>query len=78
MDVLARRDKNRCLNYGKVVLAVCHCPQLLISAGIVKGLDLTPWPSIAVNLEYAEANWIDNPVVQKNNIITTRKPADLT
>jgi protease I len=62
---------------GKIVAAVCHGPQLLISADIVRGRRVTSWPSIAVDLRNAGAVWIDAPVVQDGNIITARKPADL-
>jgi protease I len=62
---------------GKVVAAICHGSQLLISADIVRGRCLTSWPSIAVDLRNAGANWVDNPVVQDGNIITSRKPSDL-
>jgi len=62
---------------GKVVAAICHGPQLLISAGIVRGRRVTSWPSIAVDLKNAGAEWVDAPVVQDGNLITSRKPADL-
>lgn len=62
---------------GKVVAAICHGPQLLISAGIVRGHRVTSWPSIAVDLRNAGADWVDTPVVQDRNIITSRKPSDL-
>ena len=62
---------------GKVVAAICHGPQLLISADIVRGRRVTSWPSIAVDLRNAGADWVDAPVVQDGNIITSRKPADL-
>ena len=62
---------------GKVVAAICHGPQLLISAEIVRGYRVTSWPSIAVDLRNAGANWVDAPVVQDGNLITSRKPADL-
>jgi protease I len=62
---------------GKVVAAICHGPQLLISADIVRGRRVTSWPSVAVDLRNAGAEWIDAPVVQDGNIITSRKPADL-
>jgi protease I len=62
---------------GKVIAAICHGPQLLISANIVRGHKVTSWPSIAVDLENAGAEWVDAPVVQDGNIITARKPADL-
>lgn len=64
-------------NVGKVVAAVCHGPQLLISADIVRGHRVTSWPSIAVDLKNAGANWVDEPVVRDDNIITSRRPADL-
>jgi len=62
---------------GKVVGAICHGPQLLISAEIVKGRRVTSWPSIALDLRNAGADWVDEPVVQDENLITSRKPADL-
>jgi protease I len=62
---------------GKVVAAVCHGPQLLISADVVRGRRLTSWPSIAVDLRNAGAIWVDEPVVRDGNLITSRKPSDL-
>jgi len=62
---------------GKLIAAVCHGPQPLISADIVRGRRVTSWPSIAVDLRNAGAEWIDAPVVQDGNLITARKPADL-
>jgi protease I len=64
-------------NKGKIIAAVCHGPQLLISADIVRGRRMTSWPSVAVDLKNAGATWIDEPVVRDGNIITARKPADL-
>ena len=62
---------------GKIVAAICHGPQLLISAEIVKGKRVTSWPSIAIDLANAGAVWIDEAVVQDRNIITAGRPADL-
>ena len=62
---------------GKIIAAVCHGPQLLISADIVKGRRVTSWPSVAVDLKNAGAIWVDEAVVTDGNIITARKPADL-
>lgn len=62
---------------GKVVAAISHGPQLLISAGVVEGRRVTSWPSIAIDLTNAGATWVDEPVVQDRNIITAGKPADL-
>ena len=62
---------------GRVVAAICHGPQLLISADIVRGRRLTSWPSVAIDLKNAGANWVDEPMVKDGNIITSRKPSDL-
>ncbi len=62
---------------GKIVAAICHGPQLLISADVVRGRKVTSWPSIAVDLRNAGAQWLDEPVVRDGNLITSRKPADL-
>jgi len=62
---------------GKVVAAICHGPQLLISADILRGRRVTSWPSVAVDLRNAGADWVDEPLVQDGNLITSRKPADL-
>ena len=62
---------------GKLIAAVCHGPQLLISADIVRGRQVTSWPSIAVDLRNAGAIWVDEPVVRDRNLITSRKPVDL-
>ena len=64
-------------NLGKVVAAICHGPQLLISANIVRGRRVTSWPSVAIDLRNAGADWVDEPVAQDGNLITSRKPADL-
>ncbi len=62
---------------GKVMAAIGHGLQLMISAEVVKGRRVTSWPSIAVDLINAGAEWLDEAVVQDGNIITSRKPADL-
>jgi protease I len=67
----------RAHDQGKIVAAICHGPQLLISANAVKGRRATSSPSIAVDLTNAGATWVDEPVVQDRNIITARRPADL-
>jgi len=62
---------------GKVVAAICHGPQLLISADVVREHRVTSWPSVAVDLKNAGADWVDESVVQDGNLITSRRPADL-
>ena len=55
---------------GKIIAAVCHGPQLLISADIVKGHRVTSWPSVPVDLKNAGSTWVDEPVIRDGNIIT--------
>lgn len=62
---------------GKPVAAICHGPQLLIEAETVRGRTLTSWPSVRKDLLNAGAHWIDEPVVEDGNLITSRKPDDL-
>jgi len=62
---------------GRLVAAICHGPQLLISAEVVRGRRVTSWPSIAVDLINAGAIWVDEAVVWDGNLITSRQPADL-
>jgi len=62
---------------GKLVAAICHGPQLLISADIVRGRRLTSWASVAVDLRNAGALWVDEPLVRDGNLITSRHPGDL-
>ncbi len=62
---------------GKLIAAVCHGPQLLISAEIVKNKRMTSWPSVAVDLKNAGADWVDEELVRDGNLITSRRPSDL-
>lgn len=62
---------------GRPLAAICHGPQLLIEAEAVKGRTMTSWPSIRKDLINAGANWVDQPVVEDINLITSRKPDDL-
>ncbi len=62
---------------GKVVAAICHAPQLLIETGMLKGKQLTSFPSLKTDLVNAGAIWQDKEVVADNGIVTSRSPADL-
>jgi protease I len=64
-------------SFGKVVATTCYGLKLLISADIVRGHRLTSCPSMAIDLKNAGADWVDEPVVQDRNIITSGKVADL-
>jgi len=62
---------------GKVIAAVCHGPQMLIEADVVRGKTTTSWPSVRTDLRNAGANVVDEPVVVDGNIVTSRSPDDL-
>ena len=62
---------------GKPVAAICHGPQLLISADVLRHRTLTCWPSIAIDVKNAGGLYVDKPVVEDGNLITSRKPDDV-
>jgi protease I len=57
--------------------AVCHGPQLLLTAELVAGRTLTAWKTIQGDLRQAGARVRDEQVVVDQNWITSRKPDDL-
>ena len=65
------------MDAGKPVAAICHGPQVLISANALRGRTLTCWPSIAIDVKNAGGMYVDKPVVEDGNLITSRKPDDL-
>ena len=61
----------------KPVAAICHAPQVLISADVVKGRKLTSFSSIKDDLINAGATWVDQEVVVDQGFVTSRNPNDL-
>lgn len=64
------------LDSGRVVAAIGHGSQLLISAEVVRARRVTSSPSVAVDLRNAGACWVDEAVVRDGDLITSRRPAD--
>lgn len=62
---------------GKPVAAICHGPQMLIEADVVRGRKLTSFASIRTDLKNAGAQWVDQKVVVDNGLVTSRSPDDL-
>lgn len=62
---------------SKVVAAICHAPWLLVEAGIVRGRDVTSYPSVRTDVVNAGGNWHDREVVADQGLVTSRKPDDL-
>jgi protease I len=65
------------LEEGKPVAAICHAPQLLIETGLLKGREMTSYPSIKTDLKNAGVQWQDKEVVVDNGLVTSRSPKDL-
>ncbi|MED4207503.1 type 1 glutamine amidotransferase domain-containing protein [Neobacillus mesonae] len=62
----------------KPVFAICHGPQLLITAETLKDRDVTGYKSIHVDLKNAGANLHDKEVVVcQNQLVTSRQPDDI-
>ena len=62
---------------NKPVAAICHGPQTLISAGLLKGRRATCYRSVADELKEAGALYEDREVVVDANLVTSRQPSDL-
>ncbi len=62
---------------GKVIAAICHGPQLLIEAEVVKGKKATCYVSVSTDLKNAGGIYFNKSVVVDRNLVTSRFPADL-
>jgi len=63
---------------GKPTAVICHAPWLLVSAGLARGKRLTSFHTIQDDMRNAGADWVDEPMVKDDNLITSRKPDDLS
>ena len=62
---------------NKPVAAICHGPQTLISAGLLKGRRATCYRTVAAEMKEAGAVYEDSEVVVDGNLVTSRQPSDL-
>lgn len=62
---------------GKPVFMICHGPQLLITADVLRGRRTTGWRSIAQDIQNAGAEYVDAEVVIDGNLLSSRHPGDL-
>jgi len=81
-DELRRHDEvlrflKDAVEQDKVIGSICHGPQLLISAGLVRGKKMTCVDSIKTDLINAGANYVDEELVRDGNLISSRTPEDL-
>jgi protease I len=80
----AMRTNERALNFArhffrerKPVAVICHGPQVLISADLVRGRKMTSWPAMRLDMRNAGARWVDEEVVVDNGLVSSRKPDDI-
>jgi protease I len=62
---------------NRPIFAICHGPQVLITAEMVRGRTMTSWKTVQVDLRNAGAKVLDQEVVVDRNLVTSRKPDDL-
>jgi protease I len=61
---------------GIPISAICHGPQVLARAGLLKNKTFTSYPGIAEEIAVDGAVFVDKPVVVEGNYIMSRTPAD--
>ncbi|OZV67604.1 type 1 glutamine amidotransferase domain-containing protein [Winogradskyella aurantia] len=61
----------------KPVAAICHGPQILAEADVLRGRKITSFSSIKRDMVNAGAKWEDSEVVVDEGLVTSRKPSDI-
>ena len=62
---------------SKPVLAICHGPQLLLTAEEHRRHRMTAWKTVQGDLRKAGADVVDREVVVDRNLVTSRMPQDI-
>lgn len=62
---------------NKPVSAICHGPQLLITADLIKGKHATSYKSVAQEMKDAGVIYENKEVIIDGNLVTSRQPSDL-
>ena len=62
---------------GILVASVCHGPQVLIEGDLLNGVRATGFRAIRKDMQNAGAEFVDEPLVIDDNLITSRRPGDL-
>jgi protease I len=77
VDEDAVRFTKEFVESGKPVFAICHAPQLLITADVIRDRKITGWKSVIQDIKNAGAEFIDRKVVEDGNLVSSRSPGDL-
>lgn len=63
---------------NKYIFSICHGPQLLVNADVLRGKDATAVSQVGVDVANAGGNYIDQAVViDDSGLISSRTPDDL-
>jgi protease I len=62
---------------GRPIGAVCHGPQILVTAGLVDGKRIACYEAVGDEVEAAGGSYVDQPVAIDGQFITSRLPKDL-
>ncbi len=62
---------------GKPIAAICHGPQILAAADVIRGKQLAAWPDVEPEVANAGGLFVNQPLVQDGPFITSRWPGDL-
>lgn len=81
-DKLRRYDKVKEItklfnDQNKPIGQICHAGWVPISAGILKGKNVTSTPGIKDDMINAGATWFNEPVIVDGNLVSSRWPKDL-
>jgi protease I len=72
LEMIRNLDKRK-----RVIGEICHAGWVLISAGILKGKNVTSTPGIKDDMANAGAIWHDTPSIIDGHIVSSRRPPDL-
>jgi len=74
--VAASEDVKRIVRHfferNKPVAAICHAPQILAAAGVIKGRKMTSYIAVRPEVENNGGVWVDQEVVVDGNLVTSR------
>lgn len=62
---------------GLPIAAICHGPQILLSAGVLGGKRATAYKTVQAELKDAGVETLDQEVVVDGQFVTSRQPGDI-
>ena len=62
---------------GKPISAICHGPQVLAAADLIKGKRIAAWPEVEAEIKEAGGYFVNEITVVDGQFITARWPGDL-